>query len=118
MSNCPFCNLDPGPNGAGPDLPGPKHDVGKRATGFLGRAWLSIQWLFPATLLVLMPKCPICVAAYVALFTGIGITVSTGRWIQILMVVFCLSSLGYFSVKHWRSRSRARGSHHSDFHLV
>src|SRR5882672_5629569 len=98
MSNCPFCNLDPEPNGAGLDSPGPKSDVGNRATGFLRRVWRGIQWLFPATLLVLMPKCPICVAAYFALFTGIGISVSTGRWIQILMVVFCLTSLGYLSV--------------------
>ena len=97
MSNCPFCNLDPAPNS-----PGPNSGDGKRPTGLLRRAWLSIQWLFPATLLVLMPKCPLCVAAYVALFTGIGISVSTARWIQILMQVFCLTSLAYLAVRHWR----------------
>jgi hypothetical protein len=104
MSNCPLCNLDPAPNSASPD-PGD----GKRPTGLLRRAWRSIQWLFPATLLVLMPKCPLCVAAYVALFTGIGITVSTARWIQILMQVFCLTSLAYLAVRDWRRRSIARG---------
>ena len=63
-----------------------------------------MQWLFPATLLVLMPKCPLCVAAYVALFTGVGITVSTAHWIQILMVAFCLTSLAYVAVRYWRGR--------------
>jgi len=104
MSNCPLCNLDPAPNPAGPNP-----NDGKRPTGLLRRAWRSIQWLLPATLLVLMPKCPLCVAAYVALFTGIGITVSTARWIQILMLVFCLTSLAYLAVRRWRSRSKARG---------
>jgi len=99
MSNCPFCNLDRAPN------PGD----GKRPIGFLGRARRSIQWLFPATLLVLMPKCPLCVVAYIALFTGVGITVSTARWIQILMLVLCWTALAYLAVRLWRNRSKARG---------
>jgi len=109
MSNCPFCNLDPAPNLAGPKPSAPKLGEGQRPTGLLGRAWQNIQWLFPVTLLVLMPKCPLCVVAYVALFTGIGITVSTAGWIQILMPVLCLSLLAYLAVRHWRRRFTARG---------
>ena len=109
MSNCPLCNLDAGPSSAVSNAPGPKPGDGKRSIGLLRRAWRSIQWLFPAGLLVLMPKCPLCVAAYVALFTGIGVSVSTARWIQILMLGFCLLSLGYLVVKRWRGRSGARG---------
>jgi len=95
MSNCPFCNLEPAPN------PG----EGKRPAGLLR----NFQWLFPATLLVLMPKCPLCVAAYIALFTGVGVSVSTARWIQILMLVFCLGSLAYLAVRYWRRRAMAHG---------
>jgi hypothetical protein len=98
MSNCPLCNLDPAPNSGD----------GKRRIGFLRRVWRGIQWAFPATLLVLIPKCPMCVVAYVAIFSGIGITVSTARWIQILMLMFCLTSLAYLAVKHWRRRAKAR----------
>jgi len=104
MSNCPFCNLN-----SEPDSPAPNPVETKRSTGLFRRAWRSIQWLFPTVLLVLIPKCPLCVAAYVALFTGIGISVSTARWIQILMLVFCLGSLAYLAARFWRSRSRARG---------
>jgi hypothetical protein len=104
MSNCPFCNLDPAPNSAESN---PGDD--KQTIGLFRRAWRSVQWLFPTALLVLMPKCPLCVAAYVALFTGVGVTVSTARWIQILMLVFCLASLAYLAVRHWRRRSKARG---------
>jgi hypothetical protein len=102
MSNCPFCNLDTGPESEGPESRGPDAGDGKRPIGLFRRAWRCIQWLFPATLLVLMPKCPLCVAAYVALFTGIGISVSAARWIQILMLVLCLTSLAYLVVRKRR----------------
>lgn len=105
MSNCPFCNVAPTPNSKGPNPV-----AGKRPSGFLRRAWGVIPWLFPATLLALMPKCPLCVAAYVALFTGVGISVSTARWIQILMLAFCLAALAYLVVRYWRRRAEARGS--------
>jgi hypothetical protein len=104
MSNCPFCNLDPAPSSGAPNS-----SVGNRPTGLLRHAWRSIQWLFPAMLLVLIPKCPMCVAAYVAMFSGIGITISTARWIQILMLMFCLTSLAYLAIRHWRRRSKSRG---------
>lgn len=103
MSNCPFCNLDAAPNPAARN-PGD----GKRPAGLLLRAWRGIQWLFPATLLGLMPKCPLCVAAYVALFTGVGISVSAARWIQFLTLTFCLSSLAYLAFTQWRKRSKHR----------
>ncbi len=100
MGNCPFCNLDSAPNS----------DTGKRPGGFLRRAFRGIQWLFPAAILVLMPKCPLCVVAYVALFTGIGIGVATARWIQIGMLAICFASLVYLTVRCLRRRSDSRGS--------
>jgi hypothetical protein len=104
MSNCPLCDLDQAPKPARPGS-----GDGERPMGLVRRAWRSIQWMFPTTLLVLMPKCPLCVAAYVALFTGVGISVATARWIQILMPVLCLGVLAYLAVRYWRGRSKARG---------
>ena len=106
MSNCPFCNPDPEPNSEAPNS-----GDGKQPGGFLHRAWRGIQWLFPTALLVLTPKCPMCVVAYFALFAGISITASTGRWIQILMPVFALTSLAYLTFRlcrnWWRRKSVA-----------
>jgi hypothetical protein len=49
--------------------------------------------------MVIMPKCPMCVAAYIALFTGAEVTIATARWIQIAMWAVCLLSLGYLTLK-------------------
>ena len=76
----------------------------KPTPGLLRRAWRGVQWLTPAALLVLMPKCPMCVTAYVALFTGVSITVPAARSIQTLMLVFCLTSLAYLGARLWRER--------------
>jgi hypothetical protein len=100
MRDCPLCDSDPAPKAAAPNAAGSNPGDGKRPTGLLRRAWRGIQWLFPATLLVLMPKCPMCVVAYVALFTGMGISVSTARWIQIVMLAFCLASLAFLAVRY------------------
>jgi hypothetical protein len=99
MSKCPLCNLDAAPSASDSSRP----------AGLFRRAWRGIQWIFPAALLALIPKCPLCVAAYVALFTGVGISVSTARCIQILMAVLCLASFAYLAVRFWRRRIEARG---------
>jgi hypothetical protein len=100
MSNCPFCNIESSPN-----PPPPNAVDGQRSTDLLRRTWRGVQWLFPTALLVLMPKCPLCVTMYIAMFTGIGVSVSTARWIQILMLVLCLASLGYLAFRLWRNRN-------------
>jgi hypothetical protein len=98
MNKCPLCELHSAPT---------PEDV-KPPAGFFRRAWRGTQWIFPAALLALMPKCPLCVVAYVALFSGIGISVSTARWIQILMLALCLGSSAYLAVRFWRRRALAR----------
>jgi len=92
MSNCPLCNLEPSPD------PNNRN----RKIGLLRRTWRGIQWAFLVTLMVLMPKCPLCVAADIALFSGIGVSFSTAWWIRILMLVFCLISLAYLIFKFCR----------------
>jgi hypothetical protein len=109
MSNCPFCNLDPAPSSPASNSTASNPGGGKRLPGLFRRAWRNTQWLFPATVLALMPKCPLCVVAYFALFTGAGISVSTARWIQILMLVCCLTSLAYLAVRYFCRRTEARG---------
>ena len=53
----------------------------------------ATSWLLPGGLLVLMPKCPVCLAAYVAVFTGAGISIPVASGIRAALIAACASSL-------------------------
>ncbi len=54
----------------------------------------------PAAVLALLPKCPLCIAGWIAAGTGIGVTVSTAASLRTLLLVSCLACLGYFAARH------------------
>jgi hypothetical protein len=56
-------------------------------------------WLLPGATLVLLPKCPACVAAYVALATGIGISLPTAGWLRAAIIVCSITWLAVVSVR-------------------
>lgn len=63
-------------------------------------------WLLPGGLLVLMPKCPMCLAGYVLLFTGVGISLPVAEWLQLGVIACCISLLLLrFIPRGWRGGS-------------
>ena len=52
-----------------------------------------IAWVLPSSILVLVPKCPACLAAHVTLWTGLGLSLSTAtylRWVLLFLGVAAL----------------------------
>lgn len=62
------------------------------------------KWIVPTAILALVPKCPMCLAAYVGLATGIGISVPVAAWIRTGLVLTCLCALAWFAVGVVRRR--------------
>jgi len=46
-----------------------------------------------------MPKCPACLAAYVALWTGLGLSFTTATWIRWTLLLMGVASLLFLFVK-------------------
>ena len=59
-------------------------------------------WIIPSATLVLLPKCPACVAVYVALFSGVGISVASASNLRISLLILCVAALLCLALKRLR----------------
>ncbi len=62
--------------------------------------------ILPGILLVLMPKCPACVAGYVALFTGASLSFPAAGALRLGLMALCGCALVFFmarAIAGWRN---------------
>jgi hypothetical protein len=65
----------------------------------LRRSVEALEWILPGAILAVLPKCPMCVAAYVALFSGIGVSVSSATYLRTGTIVVCVASLLFLAAR-------------------
>jgi hypothetical protein len=54
---------------------------------------------------IVMPKCPVCLAAYVALWTGLGISLGAAAYVRWTLLALSGCALLYLAGRHWWKRS-------------
>ncbi len=57
-----------------------------------------LTWILPGAALALVPKCPMCLAAYVTLWTGLGLSLSTATYLRWVMIVLSVGSIFFLAV--------------------
>jgi predicted transporter len=56
-------------------------------------------WVFPSAILVLVPKCPACLAAHVMLWTGLGLSFSTAAYLRWMLLFLAVASFAFLIAK-------------------
>jgi hypothetical protein len=65
---------------------GPSRRLARRLSGVAAS-------ILPGALLMLLPKCPLCLAASLALVAGIGVSAAAAAWVRGLIVVFWVAGV-------------------------
>jgi hypothetical protein len=73
---------------------------------FLRRSVGLSAKIIPVAILAAVPKCPACLAAYVALGTGVGLSLTTATYLRLSLIFACVATLAFFVAKAIGSKVR------------
>lgn len=95
MSSCHCCETGVPPSGSKMNHPRATITGNTARPTFLRKLMHAARWVLPGAILALLPKCPICFAAYIALGTGLGLSITAATYLRTGLMVLCLGSLLY-----------------------
>ncbi len=75
-----------------------RDDGGEQKT-WLGRARGVAGVILPGALLALMPKCPMCLAAYVAFCTGFTMSYASAHVLMRSLIALCIGTLAWCVIR-------------------
>lgn len=61
-----------------------------------------VNWLkmtVPAFIFIIIPKCPVCLAGYIALISGVSLSITTAGYVRIGLMMICVLSLTWFIIR-------------------
>lgn len=64
--------------------------------------------ILPTALLVLLPKCPLCLAAWLTVATGIGFSTAGAEWARAMLVVLWIAAVAFAAAAIIRRRAFRR----------
>jgi hypothetical protein len=70
----------------------------RKTPAWVPRVREFFAWVLPSAVLALVSKCPACLAAYVTLWTGLGLSLSTATYLRWVLLFLCVASLLFLMV--------------------
>jgi membrane protein implicated in regulation of membrane protease activity len=97
MNACHHCQVTP-----------QRRDKISRPAGYWRRAGEVAGWVVPGATLILLPKCPVCVAMYVALISGVSMSVASASKLRTSLLIVCIAIVTCLAVwRLWRCAARS-----------
>ena len=59
-------------------------------------------WIIPGAILALLPKCPMCLAAYIALWSGIGLSFSAATHLRVSLLMLSVELILFMAATNTR----------------
>jgi hypothetical protein len=81
---------------------------GRASRRLAPRLYRAAASILPAAVLALMPKCPLCLAAWLTVATGIGFSAAGAAWVRGIIVVFCVAAVALATAPIIRRRGFGR----------
>ena len=82
---------------------GPSRRLARRLSG-------AAASILPGAALLFLPKCPLCLAAWLTVVTGIGISAAAAAWVRGLIVVFSVAAVVLAAAQIVRRRAFRRSA--------